>query len=762
MTALRAVKNDIDSGGIADIRSILIENGYWPIPVKGKRPHIKGWSKLRATTAIIASWDRGYLDHTNTGILCGNDLVAIDIDAPTQTACDKLIARLMKIPAAENAPRRTGRAPKCMFLFRAIEPGKKGITPEFTVDGQKHQVEILRDGQQFVAFGDHVETCKPYLWENGSPLDIEATDLPIITSEQISAFLVDSEAILASMGERVKEEPKSKRNAAGGKSFWQQVNSAALADLNKWVPALFSGSQYQSGTGAWRVSSDELGRALQEDISIHPDGVQDFGREKPATPIDLVEEFGGAPNPKAAADWLCEHIGILPADLGWEHRQAVAIITGRSALPKPANDDVKSPVAVFEDPFTPAACGGLMADISQWILDTSRRRSPEFAVMASIAFMSVFYGRRVVGPTGCGVNLYLAGIAGPGFGKEAPLQRLVKLLQDSDMSYLVGAGEVSSASAIEKILRRKPVVVMPWDEVGDVLEAINAKGTGNWAATIRKAMLELYSKSTGVWFGKETMDDERIGAPIHCPSLTVVGTSTPTRFYGGLSEKNLSDGFAARMIFIAPTKRPERGNPRDNGLAVPEPLRSAIKDAQKCFPWPSMNSQGNWRAADVQPSLYEVAWKDAAAEKAWLAIEDWQESEIERDETRDGLVGRLAENAIRLATLRALSRDPSQPSVNVGDMRWAHAIMLASVRSLDDGVAKYMSSSQFEQLCQAILSSLRCSRGGSMYRAELLKRRGISGSDTRTFDAAIVRLQETGDIEKTDGKRFVLSRASGG
>jgi hypothetical protein len=73
-----------------------------------------------------------------------------------------------------------------------------------------------------------------------------------------------------------------------------------------------------------------------------------------------------------------------------------------------------------------------------------------------------------------------------------------------------------------------------------------------------------------------------------------------------------------------------------------------------------------------------------------------------------------------------------------------------------------MSSSQFEQLCQAILSSLRSSRGGSMYRAELLKRRGISGSDTRTFDAAIIRLQETREIEKTDGKRFVLSRAGGG
>ncbi|MET4210618.1 hypothetical protein [Bradyrhizobium sp. LA2.1] len=278
------------------------------------------------------------------------------------------------------------------------------------------------------------------------------------------------------MGERVKEKPKTKRTHSGD-SFWQQVNTAAIASPDRWVKTLFPRAQYQPGTGAWRVSSEELGRKLEEDISIHPDGIQDFGREHGINPIELVREYGGAPTTKDAAFWLCERMDIAPADLGWERRQAVAIITGRTALPKPANDDIRSSTSRRSDgdPFTPEACGGLMAGISRWILDTSRRKSPEFAVMSAIAFMSVFYGRRVISPTGCGVNLYLAGIAGPGFGKEAPLQRLVRLLQDADMAFLVGAGEVSSASAIEKILRRKPVVVMPWDEVGDVLESINAR-----------------------------------------------------------------------------------------------------------------------------------------------------------------------------------------------------------------------------------------------------------------------------------------------
>jgi hypothetical protein len=739
---------------IIDVRRTLAKNGYSHIPVLDKGPRISGWAKKRITAEQVEGYLRRYQDHVRTGILCGNDLVAIDIDAPTEAVSEKLIARLMEIvPNAERAPRRTGKAPKSLVLLRATEHGDKSMTSKYLIDGAEHQVEILRSGQQFVAFGDHVETGKPYTWDNGSPLDTKPEDLPAITNDEIAAFLTVAESILSSLGEPVKEKPRAKRTASTGDSFWQRVNAAALASPDRWVKALFSDAQYQPSTGAWRVSSEELGRKLEEDISIHPDGVQDFGREHGTTPIELVRDYGGAPTPRDAAFWLCSQLGTDPAELGWQQHQAVAIITGPVAMPKPANDPLPM------NPFTAQAAGGLMGQLTDWILNTSRRKSPEFAVMASIAFMSAFYGRRVVGPTGCGVNLYLAGIAGPGFGKEAPLQRLVCALNESGMAFLVGAGEVSSSSAIEKILRRKPAVVMPWDEIGDVLEAINARGPGNWAATIRKAMLELYSKSTGVWFGKETTDEERIGTPIHCPSLTVIGTSTPTRFYGGMSDKNLNDGFAARIIFISPAARPVRGNPKDDGISLPSELRDAIKNAQDVFPWPGQLSSTTWRTAETKPGLVKVSWHDDAAERTWLDLEDWQESETERDETRDGIVGRLAENAVRLATLRALSRDPAHAAVSVADVEWARAIMMRSIAAVDDGVAKYMTGSAFEELCQAILAALRGSGSGAMYRAELLKRRGISKADGKMFKDAIIRLQETGDIEPTDGARMVLATA---
>ena len=104
-----------------EIRLRLLENGYLPIPVDGKRPRVPGWSNLKATPTAIAAWERGHADHQNTGILTGH-VVAVDIDALDQSVCDALVDRLLEIPDAGLAPCRTGMAPKTLFVFRSDAP----------------------------------------------------------------------------------------------------------------------------------------------------------------------------------------------------------------------------------------------------------------------------------------------------------------------------------------------------------------------------------------------------------------------------------------------------------------------------------------------------------------------------------------------------------------------------------------------------------------------------------------------------------------
>ena len=109
------------------------------------------------------------------------------------------------------------------------------------------------------------------------------------------------------------------------------MNAKALTKIKSWVTDLFPRAKHQPGTGGWRVSSKDLGRNLQEDLSITSSGIVDFGVADMGDPnlgkrtaIDLVIEWGGAPDAKAAALWLCDRMGVDPVDLGWENRHADA------------------------------------------------------------------------------------------------------------------------------------------------------------------------------------------------------------------------------------------------------------------------------------------------------------------------------------------------------------------------------------------------------------------------------------------------------
>jgi hypothetical protein len=131
--------------------------------------------------------------------------------------------------------------------------------------------------------------------------------------------------------------------AADRSTFFRQVNDLALRNAAAWVPTVFgSAAKFQAGTGAWRISSKELGRHLEEDLSIAPTGIVDFGvhdlgdaRQGKRTPVDIVIEHGGAPDAKAAAFWLCEQVGVKPEAVGWQEGQALQA----AAMPPPARQD---------------------------------------------------------------------------------------------------------------------------------------------------------------------------------------------------------------------------------------------------------------------------------------------------------------------------------------------------------------------------------------------------------------------------------------
>ena len=327
------------------LRLGLRANGYWPVPVAGpelpcssagKRPLLADWRNVcaNADESEIRRWEATLPSSTNTGLLCG-EMVGVDQDITIHELAEAVDAIAEEI-LGPTPLHRIGRSPKRLRCYRAEAPLAKMETPELILDdGAVAQIEIMGVGQQVIAYGIHPDTRQPYAWPDGTPLEVSLPALPVVSEAKLRAFLVAVEGALRAAGGRTRKEretvaappdpietaiPKaSKQNSEEKSGFFLEVNRRALANIPAWFRALFPKAWHEKSTGAWRVSSKDLGRSLEEDISVHPEkGGQDFGMRESCSAIDLVMKHGRATSVEDAAFWICERLGVTTADCGWK------------------------------------------------------------------------------------------------------------------------------------------------------------------------------------------------------------------------------------------------------------------------------------------------------------------------------------------------------------------------------------------------------------------------------------------------------------
>ena len=105
---------------------------------------------------------------------------------------------------ARSAARQSGRFrfddepfPKIAvsFVSRRREQGRKDRAP--------------RDGQQFIAYGIHPDTDKPYSWYGGEPLEIKREDLPYIHAEEAHELVDDAVKLLVDSSATASDRRRS-------------------------------------------------------------------------------------------------------------------------------------------------------------------------------------------------------------------------------------------------------------------------------------------------------------------------------------------------------------------------------------------------------------------------------------------------------------------------------------------------------------------------------------------------------------------------
>jgi hypothetical protein len=218
----------VDLSKPTDLHLWLRSQGYSPIPVCGKRPPMDEWQKLHEVKPKqIWNWRKEWPNAKSTGILT-KSTPAIDIDILDAAAVEAVEGLIRKhFGRRGTVIARVGKAPKRLIPFRTDEPFKKFSLNVIAPDGKTGQkIEILGDGQQFVAYGIHPDTKKPYQWHGGELSDVSREDLPCVSESDMKAFLAEAEGVLATHGYTPKgKRPKKKLN--GGQNIWESCGEDA-------------------------------------------------------------------------------------------------------------------------------------------------------------------------------------------------------------------------------------------------------------------------------------------------------------------------------------------------------------------------------------------------------------------------------------------------------------------------------------------------------------------------------------------------------
>lgn len=214
-----------------------------------------------------------------------------------------------------------------------------------TIKCDPMHVEVYKNKRYLTITGNHVR---------GTPIEIRpAPKTETTLRKRVEDFKPAPPTATVEISNSIPFFDTPKRGAislALGNNFFRSVNSKAMENLGKWVPDLFGSMvTFHPGTGAWRVSSKNLGRSLEEDLSIAPEGIVDFGvhdmgdpRLGKRTPIDIALEFGTYKTATDAAKWLCERVGSSPESMGWQGKKQSYDFNFAKLQPPPAQEETTS------------------------------------------------------------------------------------------------------------------------------------------------------------------------------------------------------------------------------------------------------------------------------------------------------------------------------------------------------------------------------------------------------------------------------------
>jgi hypothetical protein len=340
---------------------------------------------------------------------------------------------------------------------------------------------------------------------------------------------------------------------------------------------------------------------------------------------------------------------------------------------------------------------------------------PFLALAAAICLVGVLAGRKYRTTTDLRTNVYAVGIADSGGGKDHARKQIRKVLYAADLQKYLGGSDIASSAGMRTALQRHPATVFLVDEFGNWLSGVLGDKAPAHKAQIAALMKELYSSANTILSGIEYADQTKQGRPredIHQPHACLYATSTPRQFWAAVGGANLEDGLMARMLlFLSPQSYPD-----EQELELAEPSAELVAALKAIVLGQGQHDQGGNMPEIFSPVMesgtelipYTVPeTPEATQERRALRREQLDKQRKAEGTWITSIEGRFAENAMKLALVRAISRDPGDPIIQAADVAWGRAVTRHCLDTLLREAGQNVAETEYEKKTQRLMKIIR-------------------------------------------------------
>ncbi|MBF0629243.1 MAG: PriCT-2 domain-containing protein [Magnetococcales bacterium] len=694
--------------------------------MRGEWMAYRGWTKhaSRATTVHeLTIWKQW--PNAGIGIPCGL-VVGVDIDISDDIILSEQLQALAFAVLGATPAIRIGRHPKRMLVYRTATPFK-GI--------KAHPLEVLCQGQQFVAYAIHPGTGQSYEWPVQSLADLTLATLPAITEVQAHDFIEQALAMLPEGLRPTRLDPaqpgmpeqtetcaplQSIRDLVGTPEAIQDaLRHIVNADLpyDDWVRVgmAIKGALGEAGAGLfadWSASSVKNVPAATERAwaSFHPTVIG------AGTIYHLAQKHGWRPDVAITLNPANKHPGPHPAEELLRKAQQVP-----EQAPKPV------PILPGDAEFDPCDVEGVLKELLEFMLATATQPQPVLSVGNALCALGALMGHRFRSETNLRTNLYIVGIAESGSGKNHSREVINQVFHDAGLFGFLGGNRIASGSGLLAAMHRHPPILFQQDEFGMFLQAAaDRKRSPRYLTEILDLMTEIHSAAGTVFLGPEYggIKDAKDRKDIVQPCLCVYGTTTPMLFWSALKSANVADGSLARFVILRTMDDYPERNRINISRDTPTSLIMSLKTLSESGGKGRVKGRGNLEGTtnngttalhpSVVPMLPEAAILfDALSETITAQLRR------SRGSLYSPILARVWEHAAKVAMIRAVAANPSAPVIRRQDAQWAIALVRYSVNSMIQDVEHHVADNLIEQNHKRVLEIIRAAGRNGVTKTDL-------------------------------------------